>query len=64
MIRWISLNLHVSRSLTITTLMRVAPNWDVFEMLFDKAFPAPNTQIEMALDEEGKLWSAIEEHAE
>jgi len=54
-------NPHLEKQVaSVTTLMRIAPNWNVFEILFDKAFPTPNKQIEMALDEEGEIWSAIE----
>jgi hypothetical protein len=33
-------------------------------MLFDKAFPEPNIQLELTLDEGEAIWSSIEEHTE
>ena len=49
---------------SVTTLMRASPNKKVFDILFANAFPIQNTQIEMVLDQEGELWSAIEESTE
>ena len=45
--------------------MRIAPDWRVFDILFDKAFPTQNKQIEMMTsDEEEELWVTIGEHVE
>ena len=51
---------------SVTTLMRAAPDWKIFEILFDRAFPAPSKQVEMAFDENaaGEIWKAIEEPIE
>jgi hypothetical protein len=55
-------NPHLEKQLTaVTTLMRAAPDWRIFKMLFDRAFPEPNAQIEMNLDEEREVWEAIED---
>lgn len=51
-------NPHLERHLaSVTTLMRIAPNWETFEKLLDKAFPTPPkpgepVQEDMWLDEE------------
>ena len=58
-------NPYLERQLTaVIPMMRAAPSWRVFQRLFDRAFPAPNAQIEMCLDEETELWAAIEEDKE
>jgi hypothetical protein len=43
-----------------------SPSVKIFEMLFDRAFPASNEQIEMALDdkETEEIWQALEEPGE
>jgi hypothetical protein len=48
-------NPHLERHLVaVTTLMRASPNWNIFEMLFKRAFPShqKQAQIEMDLPEE------------
>jgi hypothetical protein len=58
-------NPYLEKQITsVIPLMRVAPDWRIFKILFDKAFPTQNTQLEMALDEESELWSTIEEDRE
>ena len=45
-------NPHLEKQLVaITTLMRAAPNWTVFERMFKRAFPAREGQLELALGE-------------
>jgi hypothetical protein len=58
-------NPHLEKQVTVVTiLMRVSPNRKTFEILFDRAFPSTNKQIEMTLGDEGDIWEAIEEHTE
>ena len=58
-------NPYLEKQITyVIPLLRGAPNWRIFQMLFDKAFPESNTQLEMTLNEEGALWSAIEEYSQ
>jgi hypothetical protein len=58
-------NPHLEKQVTtVTTLMRIAPNKRIFDILFDKAFPVMNKQIEMALDEDEEVWLAIEDQSE
>jgi hypothetical protein len=65
-------NPHLEKQVaSVTTLMRAAPNWKVFEMLFTRAFPSSkkqgdNRQIDMFMnDNEGEeMWKAIEEPEE
>jgi hypothetical protein len=58
-------NPYLERQITLVIpLLRVAPNWRIFQMLFDKAFPEPNIQLELTLDEGEAIWSSIGEHTE
>jgi P63C domain len=49
---------------SVTTLMRISPNKRVFDLLFERAFPTPTPQIEMALDDDNEIWSMIETGAQ
>jgi hypothetical protein len=62
-------NPHLEKQIiSVTTLMRIAPNWKVFEMLFEKAFPNPKNatyqQLEMTLGDEEDIWKVLDEDTE
>ena len=44
---------HLEKQLlAVTTLMRAAPSWAVFQRLFNRAFPANNQQLALNLEED------------
>ena len=52
-------NPHLEKHIaSVTTLMRIAPNWKTFERMLEKAFPHPSrpAQIELLLNKEEDLW--------
>jgi len=45
--------IHLGKQLaTVTTLMKISPNWRKFESHFNRAFPSPSEQMNLSLDDD------------